>query len=89
MKAFVDDHGFLFADDPVPGVEMQQEAFARNILLWVKPLLVNQPWRAQESDCATEATDVISLRAAHINLRRAMANLGHPELHSNMFFWCL
>ena len=82
MKAFVDRHANLFADDPeideendAGTTEEQQEAFARNILLWVKPLLVNQPWRTDASHGVHG--DDSTLQAAYINLRRALANLGH------------
>ncbi|CAK9000394.1 Ankyrin-3 (ANK-3) (Ankyrin-G) [Durusdinium trenchii] len=79
LKAFVERHAWLFADDPVSEeenedmtIEEQQEAFARNILLWVKPLLRNQPWR---STVHAYASDEVTLQAAHFNLRRALANL--------------
>ncbi|CAK9059482.1 unnamed protein product [Durusdinium trenchii] len=92
MKAFMDGHACLFAADPVSvegnedvSIEEQQEAFARNILLWVKPLLVNQPWSSEvhdhevhhddDDDDDDDATGEITPRAAHINLRRAMTNL--------------
>ncbi|CAK9015657.1 unnamed protein product, partial [Durusdinium trenchii] len=80
VKAFVDRHANVFADDPEIDeenadvtIEEQQEAFARNILLWVKPLLKNQPWRLEGP--AADVTGEVTLQAAYINLRRALANL--------------
>ena len=85
VKAFVDRHANVFADDPEIDeenadvtIEEQQEAFARNILLWVKPLLKNQPWRLEGP--AADVTGEVTLQAAYINLRRALANLSHLEL---------
>ena len=89
MKAFVDHHANLFADDPEIDeenddvtIEEQQEAFARNILLWVKPLLVNKPWRPQPS---APGTGEVTPQAAYINLRRAIVNLGFLELLQQLF----
>ena len=100
MKAFMDGHACLFAADPVSvegnedvSIEEQQEAFARNILLWVKPLLVNQPWSSEVHDHEVhhddddDATGEITPRAAHINLRRAMTNLSHSELLLDCFLF--
>ena len=87
VKAFVYRHVILFADDPEiededVTVEEQQETFARNILLWIKPLLVNQPWRSEVNDeeVRDDATGEITPQAAYRNLRTALTDLSHSEL---------
>ncbi|CAK9000838.1 Ankyrin-2 (ANK-2) (Ankyrin-B) (Brain ankyrin) [Durusdinium trenchii] len=82
VKAFVYRHVILFADDPEiededVTVEEQQETFARNILLWIKPLLVNQPWRSEVNDeeVRDDATGEITPQAAYRNLRTALTDL--------------
>ena len=94
MKAFVDGHACVFSDDPLPvegnedaSIEEQQEAFARNVFNWVRPLLKNQPWRFEAHD---DATGEITPRAAHVNLRREMTNLSHSELFwTALLFACI
>ncbi|CAK9059474.1 unnamed protein product [Durusdinium trenchii] len=85
MKDFVDQHEHLFADDPeMDEVDEQQEDFARNILLWVQPFLVNQPWRIEGPAQPTgdSATDEVTPQAAHMNLRRALVDLS--ERHNDV-----
>ena len=81
MKAFVDRHANVFADDPEideenEDVVAQQQAFARNVQLWIDPLLVNQPWRYNP-----RGTAPTTLHEAYSNLRQDLANLSHPDLH--------
>lgn len=85
MKGFVDAHVPLFGDDPGRReVAELQEAFARNVLKWVKPFLVNQPWRLEgpaeaTGDESVGATGEITPQVARMNLRRALGNLSHSE----------
>lgn len=92
MKDFVDQHEHLFADDPeMDEVDEQQEDFARNILLWVQPFLVNQPWRIEGPAQPTgdSATDEVTPQAAHMNLRRALVDLSHFEQSSDLSCYLL
>ena len=81
-KSFVDQHVAAFCGPDVGGHEEEQEAFARQMLLWVRPLLVNQPWRAETSGLAGVTGEDVTPQAAYISLRGAMINLSHPELPS-------
>ena len=81
-KSFVDQHVAAFFGLDVGGHEEEQEAFARQMLLWVRPLLVNQPWRAETSGLAGVTGEDVTPQAAYISLRGAMINLSHPELPS-------
>ena len=93
MKHFVDRHAFLFSDHPELEEEQEhltledrltwivsgQEAFARNVLVWVKPLLLKEPWRAGGAEEGGSETDAepskVTPQEAFGNLRRAMASL--------------
>ena len=93
MKHYVDQKAFLFSDHPeledeqdnltledrLTWIVSEQEAFARNVLLWVNPLLLKEPWRAAgaeegASEADAEASEVTP-QDAFGNLRRAMASL--------------
>ncbi|CAK8985499.1 Kelch-like protein 5 [Durusdinium trenchii] len=74
-KSFVDQHVAAFFGLDVGGHEEEQEAFARQMLLWVRPLLVNQPWRAETSGLAGVTGEDVTPQAAYISLRGAMINL--------------
>ena len=82
IKSFAERHADLFGDEPVEEdegtVEERQEAFARNILLWVKPLLVKSPWKVEGAD--EDAADAATPQDAYVNLRRALATLGDTKL---------
>ncbi|CAK9038883.1 DUF1566 domain-containing protein [Durusdinium trenchii] len=73
MEEEEEDHPEMEEEHEDMTIEEQQEAFARNILLWVKPLLVNQPWRLE--DPADGAADEVTPQVAYMNLRRALVNL--------------
>ena len=87
IKSFAERHADLFGDEPVEEdegtVEGRQEAFARNILLWVKPLLVKAPWRNESAD--QDAADAATPQEAYGNLRRTLATLGDTERFKKFF----
>lgn len=81
MKAFVDRRADLFPQNELTeavSIEDRQEAeaFARNGLLWVKPLLVNQPWKPGESaDFDAGARGEVAPQAAFFHLGGALGRL--------------
>ena len=83
MEEEEEDHPEMEEEHEDMTIEEQQEAFARNILLWVKPLLVNQPWRLE--DPADGAADEVTPQVAYMNLRRALVNLSRSELPDSFF----